>query len=388
MADIHPGAFAVHAMRKGLPALWETLEDDEDVFRLDKLNSHPEVQKVILETLVAEQLIDSKRMNEAFGFSSSQASVFMTIWWAWMCWNRCRQQIYSVSPGLADVIRFSSAMVDKVKSEDFILPHRALYIRLPRWWTLENPVTGTHHVDGMYMIDSIQAFEHMRDYTGVGTDRWVICMITCGPGSRMIGTEMEPYDDEISTLPLCLPAGRTLGEAFERARAATAMRLTTKEIGQEGTVEDIIRFAFGAMVYATSANAELTVRVAHLYRKLQRIMEKEPKGSSKYKRAEDKLKHLYTRRSIEMGSSVQKTKPTEDSKRKKVRFVCSHEQTYWVKIDNIPPSVSGERKYLAVRTNEIGTQLYKIRKYKIGGWYGLEDGADPPPPDGREHRLS
>jgi hypothetical protein len=265
-------------------------------------------------------------------------------------------------------------------------------LRLPPWWTFKNEVTGVHQIEGLYMTDTTGEERIVRkddaDHPN-RESRFLVCLITAGPGSKTAGTKDEEFDDEVFHAPILLRPGSKLADAFEEGRRVTFQKLTSQEQASMGTMEEIVRFAVGAMVYATSANAELTMHFTKEYWKARKAVSKLSRrggGGRALRKAQDRLTSLATRRTIELGGSVQPMEKGEGKPWGKPRFVCSHEQTYWVRGENIPASVTGERKWLTSKVNEKGTELFKIRRYKVGGWYGL-DGEEPPEPDGREHVL-
>jgi len=395
MKDIHPGHFRQAIRAFDLDTMLTTFKaSGGNVLRMDDYFRHPDVTDVAHKISMLERRATTAGIPDVstlFDYSTTGSHMFMTISWAWFCWRECREQVYRVSDGLAEVIKRSNEMVNKVKIDDFILPHTALYLKLPPWWTITNVSTGLHPVEGVYLIDTIGSDSIIRERAGwEGRSRYLVCLITAGPGSNTVGTPDESTDDEVFHAPLRLAPGTTLADAFADGRKVTFGKLSPHEWDTMGTVEEIVRFAVGAMVYATSANAELTVHFTKEYHKARKSVAKlsrRGKGNA-LRKAQERLANLSTRRTVELGGSVTSPDRGVGKPWGKPRFVCSHEQTYWVRGENIPGSVAGERKWITSKINDNDTELFKIRRYKVGGWYGIKDGEEPPKPDGREHVLS
>lgn len=385
--DLHPVAMEHYIRGMGLVDLVDHVCDDLDnAYDISSFMKHPAIVKLAVQLGGLEAI--RGRVPGTEHFTESNATLFISLVWLWAMWKRSYSPVYTVANKLSGIIEGSSDILSKILCEDFILPHKALYLRLPsdKWW-LENMVTGVHNVLGIYMIDAtcpegvINTKDNGCIFVGdsdkdVPRERILYCVITAGRGSLAT----DENDDQVFKAPIRMEPGRSLSDMVQEAHTfSTESHMYGRDdVASMSTFAEVLPYAVGAMVYATSANADLSIRAAKEYtttkRYVERLRRKNAKAA-KVKRAEKRLGDIVTRRYIDLGANV--SIPGSGTPWAGARFVCSHEQTYWVKKENVPIGIAGERKYVNTKVNENGTKLYKIRRYKVGGWYGIKDDVEP-----------
>lgn len=233
-----------------------------------------------------------KAMEAAGGAALLPVTVSQSKHVAW--YELAGKKTYEVSPGLAQ--RLVDTELRGLKTEDLRLPYPALYICIPpeARLTAEDPTTGSHEVDGIYICE---------DTARKAGRAWHLLVTAKSKNPD------DKLDDASHFFRVDLPDGITLDEALRRAgdeylRSAQANG-TQFDLLQQQRWQPMFRFALNTMIYATWPDADiheamLNKEARQLWERLQKI----PKGSPKRERLRQEFRQMDPRNRVILGRSV------------------------------------------------------------------------------------
>jgi len=102
------------------------------------------------------------------------------MFWALDRWNRCGKPVYYLEPGLAEALTHTDIPVDNLW--DIKLPEEAIYIALPPIFMLDHHDSGSHPVEGMYLVHDWTAVRKGED----GKPAWTNAHAPRLDGNRLV----------------------------------------------------------------------------------------------------------------------------------------------------------------------------------------------------------
>lgn len=310
--------------------------------------------------------VREQHLSEEASSSLATKDVLSGLWYLatvlWFNWFFSGQPIYEVSPQLETIF------LSHQSRDPLALPPLAqdgMLVVLPEKEFLDFRfayVGRCGHEDWSLQKAAVALFKH---------DIWNVTPFE-SPGMVLWNTDQElgkPTDPESASI-LVTP---NLKAVFPKT--SLMRRFST----------DVVRYVRNALMYATSNNADITVRVCvelgrveHQTKKLRKRVKKrkKPRDVKKLEELEEKARTIIVRRKIVLGENVEVPEESVDDEETKLKrkphSVSGHYHPYWVIWDKVPVMPNGGRAWEGEKLSKIGTPLFLVHMWIKPYWTGVK----------------
>ena len=327
-------------------------------------------------------------------------------------WEVSGGPVYKVGEGLAEILmNLKREAFAGMTAADLVIPHGCIRIELPpQARLLDQPGRQYVTIAEFDMSDqnlgyTFAPFEDSEGAPVFGerqecTKKLVFLAEAAAPGGggKVLTpvliplADSTPIVDAINAFSL-VAVGRALNvfDGFKQRPNGEAI-VSSQDYGHDPELlsrqEVVIRvclLCIGAILYVTSANAEVTKTIVQglgRAKKLVSRLRKRKKDQRKLMKAEKKLTKLLTKRYYILGESipVPSSSGKDTKKSRRAHYRTPHFSSRWKLEENVPRGENGELKYVRKKVSEkTGKDLHLVRTFVQGSWVGTKpEGAKVP----------